>query len=84
MNRKQITRQLGIILGGMLIIYVASVGPVWNWALNHTEEETAEEQMRTIRIVYGPIIFLCHSSKSINDCVVAYIKMWAMFTDRRG
>ena len=75
-------RQLGILLGGILFLYVASIGPVYGWAFNHNEDETPQDQM--IEKAYGPIIYLCHSFKPINYCVVVYVKMWARLMDRKG
>jgi len=70
-SQKQILRQLGIILGGLLFFYVASIGPVAAWVESRGYENRVEGER--LRMIYLPIIAVCFWCKPVSECVGAYI-----------
>ena len=73
-NRRQIAKQLGILFCGLLLFYVASIGPAFAINLRHfTSAHEYHETQRRLYHIYRPIIWLGSKSPTVGLALVAYI-----------
>ena len=73
MNRRQIAKQIGIIVGGMLFVYLASYGPVVAY-LVRKGETTDNPGFGTTEAntVYSPIVLIREKSGTAFNALLDY------------
>jgi len=63
-----------MVVGGLLFIYVASIGPVAAW-VDHNENTISGETVNFLKMIYSPIAYACRC-KPIAKCFSVYISFW--------
>jgi hypothetical protein len=86
MNRRPTARQIGILLGILLFLYVVSIGPVERYsAVNFSVPPTPEKQEQLARlkertkvftVVYAPILKFCDICPPAKYALGRYCSLW--------
>jgi hypothetical protein len=79
MNRRLIARQLGIIFGGLLVLYIASIGPMWALAVRKESfsEKDGQSEMLLLFSFYAPLRGIAEACPPFGKCLIAYHGLWS-------
>ena len=72
-----------MIVGGMLFVYVASVGPVAAYSLNHTGRDQRPQTTDTLRAVYSSLVYVGNVAPPIGILIDRYIDLFEHLMPRR-
>ena len=80
MNRRQIARQMGILFGGLLFLYVASIGPAYAIALKRSPTiREGKINLEAVSEFYSPVVWVCTACPPVGKILHAYVRVCLKF-----